>query len=81
MINIYGEYGQGKTTFLKFLEDKFSGSDSDSWADFLVDSLDISKFSPLEDFLLEKQEEAEEKGKEGIIIILDEMQHVSTEGV
>lgn len=80
MINIYGEYGQGKTTFLKFLEDKFSGSDSDSWADFLVDSLDISKFSPLEDFLLEKQEEAEEKGKEGIIIILDEMQHVSTEG-
>lgn len=80
MINIYGEYGQGKTTFLKFLEDKFSGSDSDSWADFLVDSLDISKFPPLEDFLLEKQKEAEEKGKKGIIIILDEMQHVSTEG-
>jgi len=80
MINIYGEYGQGKTTFLKFLEEKFNGSLPDSWADFLVDKLDISEFPPLEDFLLEKQKEAEEKGKKGIIIILDEMQHISTEG-
>lgn len=80
MINIYGEYGQGKTTFLKFLEEKFNGSLPDSWADFLVDKLDISEFPPLEEFLLEKQKEAEEKGKEGIIIILDEMQHISTEG-
>ena len=80
MINIYGEYGQGKTTFLKFLEEKFNGSLLDSWADFLVDKLDISEFPPLEDFLLKKQKEAEEKGKESIIIILDEMQHISTEG-
>lgn len=80
MINIYGEYGQGKTTFLKFLEDKFNGSRPDSWADFLVDHLDISEFPPLEEFLLKKQKEAEEQGKEGIIIILDEMQHISTEG-
>lgn len=79
IINIHGEYGQGKTTFLKFLKRKFDGSDKNPWGDYIVDMEDISRFPPLEQILSEKQKEAEENNKKGIIIILDEMQHISTE--
>ena len=80
IINILGEYGQGKTTFLKFLEAKFNGSRENSWANYLVKILDISEFPPIEDFLLEKQKEAKERGKKGIVIILDEVQMLLDEG-
>lgn len=79
IINIHGEYGQGKTTFLKFLKRKFDGSDKNPWGNYIVEMEDISKFPPLEQILSEKQKEAKENNKNGIIIILDEMQHISTE--
>lgn len=76
IVNIYGEYGQGKTTFLKYLKGKFTSE----WGDFCVFEKDISNFPDLENDLVLYQKAQEENKKKGIFLILDEMKHISTEG-
>lgn len=75
IINIYGEYGQGKTTFLKFLKEKFSGE----WANLSVFEKNISDFPDLENDLVMAQKEHQNAGTDGIFYILDEMQHIATD--
>ena len=55
VINIYGEYGQGKTTVLNFLQNKFQGE----WANLSVFKEDISTFPDLEENLVKYQTEHE----------------------
>lgn len=74
ILNVYGEYGQGKTTFLKFLEDRFHGD----WANYTVGSLDFSDFSDLENELVLKQKQQLEEGTDGVFLVLDEGKHVFT---
>jgi len=76
IINIYGEYGQGKTTILKYLQNKFKGE----WANLSVFEKDISNFADFEKDLVSYQKEHEKEGTEGILVVLDEMQHIDTEG-
>lgn len=75
IVNIYGEYGQGKTTFLKYLKEKFMSD----WGNFCVFEKDISNFPNLENDLVLYQKAKEKNKKKGIFLILDEMKHVSTE--
>lgn len=74
IINIYGEYGQGKTTFLKYLADRFQGD----WENYTVDFIDFSNFDDLENELVLKQKMHEEQGTNGIFLVLDEGKHVFT---
>lgn len=76
IINIYGEYGQGKTTILKYLQNKFKGE----WTNLSVFEKDISNFEDFERDLVSYQKEYEKEGTEGILVVLDEMQHIDTEG-
>ena len=72
VINIYGEYGQGKTTILDFLKNKFEGE----WANLSVFKEDISKFPDLENNLVIYQKEHEKAGTDAVFVILDEVQHM-----
>lgn len=73
IINIYGDYGQGKTTILDYLKRKFSSE----WAHLSVFENDISGFPNLEQDLLKYQEIQKNNDTNGIFVILDEMQHVT----
>lgn len=75
IVNIYGEYGQGKTTFLKYLKEKFMSD----WGDFCVFEKDITNFPNLEKDLVKYQKVKEKNNKKGIFLILDEMKHLTTE--
>ena len=76
IINIYGEYGQGKTTVLNFLQNKFEGE----WANLSVFKEDISTFPDLEENLVLYQKEHEKEGTEAVFLILDEVQHIDIQG-
>lgn len=75
IINICGEYGQGKTTVLKYLENKFKGQ----WANLVVKTEDISQFPDFLSLINSLNDVATEDKKDGIFLILDEMQHVIVE--
>lgn len=76
IINIYGMYGQGKTTILDYLHKQFNGN----WANLTVKTEDISNFPDLENNLVLYQNIHEQEGSEGVFVILDEMQHIDAEG-
>ncbi|MCK9151809.1 hypothetical protein [Methanobacterium alcaliphilum] len=73
IINVYGDYGQGKTTILDYLKKKFSND----WANLSIFENDISEFPNLEQDLLKYQEIQENNDTDGIFVVLDEMQHVT----
>lgn len=74
IINVYGEYGQGKTTFLKYLEDRFHGD----WVNYTVASIDFTDFDDLENQLVLLNKQKEKEGTEGVFLVLDEGKHVFT---
>lgn len=75
IINVCGEYGQGKTTVLKYLETKFNGE----WENLEVKIEDISDFPNFSNLITTLNDKAEQNKKNGIFLILDEMQHVIVE--
>lgn len=75
IINICGEYGQGKTTVLKYLENKFKGQ----WANLVVKTEDISQFPDFLSLINSLNDVVIKDRKDGIFLILDEMQHVIVE--
>lgn len=74
IINIIGEYGQGKTTIIEELREKFSKSeDEGGWGKLEVIYKDLDKIPDLADILQKAYNQAKQK-ESGILIFLDEAQ-------
>lgn len=76
MINLIGEFGQGKTTIIEYLMDMFGKSENDGgWGKLTVVEKDLTGIPDLEVMLSEANREYDENTR-GILLILDEGQRI-----
>ena len=76
LINLIGEFGQGKTTIIEYLMDMLSKSEAEGgWGNLTIVEKDLTGIPDLEMMLSEANREYEESTR-GILLILDEGQRI-----
>lgn len=76
LINLIGEFGQGKTTIIEYLMDMFGKSETEGgWGNLTIVEKDLTGIPDLEVMLSEANREYDENTR-GILLILDEGQRI-----